>query len=279
MVSRGRRNTSLGSGGCVVLVSSREERPGPPAAVRQASAVYGAARSGLVHLGGQSRSGGVPYLSKQLGARLQNLSAWRSRRIRARTRSFGCAPDQRSISIRRRADRHSRSAPHGLEHPADRRPAWPGTVDRIEGIAPQQPPRRPVPAVRSAPLGGPTQSPSSPAADRQEPRPMRTDRRAARSTVEPATDRPAPATQIPRGPVDAVVPRKHLSGCLPTPITLDPATAGQVATPTAAAHGQDSSPRSPAAQPASPEVRPADVVDPSAAIRSRRPQPAGSLGR
>lgn len=29
--------------------------------------------------------GGVPYLSKQLGARLQNLSAWRSRRIRART--------------------------------------------------------------------------------------------------------------------------------------------------------------------------------------------------
>jgi len=60
------------------------------------------------------------------------------------------------------------------------------------------------------PLGGPTQSPSSPATDRQEPRAMRTDRRAARTTVEPATDRPAPATRIPREPVDAVVPRKHL---------------------------------------------------------------------
>jgi hypothetical protein len=70
VVSRGGRNTSLGSGGCVVIFSSREERAGSPAAIRQASAIYGVARSGLVDLGGRSRTGCVPYLSKQLGARL-----------------------------------------------------------------------------------------------------------------------------------------------------------------------------------------------------------------
>jgi hypothetical protein len=46
VVSRGFHNTSLGSGGCVVIVSSSEEGPGPLAAIRQASAVYGAARPG-----------------------------------------------------------------------------------------------------------------------------------------------------------------------------------------------------------------------------------------
>src|ERR1700758_932667 len=108
---------------------------------------------------------------------------------------------------------------------------------------------------------------------------MRTDRRAARATVEPATDRPAPATGIPREPVDAVVPREHLSGCLPTPFTLDPTTAGQVTTPGPTAHRQDSSPRPPAPGLASPKVRSAVFVNPPAAIRSRRPQPAGTLGR
>jgi hypothetical protein len=56
VVSRGCHNTSLGSGGCVVIVSSSEEGPGPLAAIRQAPAVYGAARPGLVRLGGGSRS-------------------------------------------------------------------------------------------------------------------------------------------------------------------------------------------------------------------------------
>ena len=41
--------------------------------------------------------------------------------------------------------------------------------------------------------------------------------------------------------------------------------------------GQDPSLRAPAAGPAPSEVRPGDVVDPSAAIRSRRPQPARAL--
>jgi len=52
VVSRRGRNTSLGSGGCVVIVSACEKGSGPPAAVGQASAVYGAAGSGLVRLGG-----------------------------------------------------------------------------------------------------------------------------------------------------------------------------------------------------------------------------------
>jgi hypothetical protein len=54
---------------------------------------------GLVHLGVGPRSRGIPYLSEQLSERLQKLPAWRSRRIRARARSF--APNQQSISVRR----------------------------------------------------------------------------------------------------------------------------------------------------------------------------------
>jgi transposase, IS30 family len=46
------------------------------------------------------------------------------------------------------------------------------------------------------------------------------------STVEPPTDRPAPATRILRGPIDVVMPRKHLSSCVSTALALDPATAG-----------------------------------------------------
>ena len=64
------------------------------------------------------------------------------------------------------------SGAHGPEYPADRRQAWPGTVNRIEGVAPQQPPRRRLPAVRSAPharprhphpLADPRVGPASPA--------------------------------------------------------------------------------------------------------------------
>ncbi|WP_394328778.1 transposase [Mycobacterium avium] len=34
----------------------------------------------------------------------------------------------------------------------------------------------------------------------------------------------APTTRLPRGTIDVVVPRKHLSGCVPTPFALDPTT-------------------------------------------------------
>jgi hypothetical protein len=49
--------------------------------------------------------------------------------------------------------------------------------------------------------------------------------------------------------------------CLPAPLTPDPAAAGQVATSRHDAHAPESSPRRPAAWPASFAVRPADVVD------------------
>jgi hypothetical protein len=49
VVSRGGRNTSLDSGGCVVIVASREEGPGLPAPIGQAAAVYRATCPRLVH--------------------------------------------------------------------------------------------------------------------------------------------------------------------------------------------------------------------------------------
>ena len=97
MVSTGGRNTSLRSGGCVVIVSSREEGPGSPAAIRQTSAVYGAACARLVHLGGGSRSRGIPYLSKQLGARLQTYR---------RGEAVGFVPALDRLTVRQISDRY-----------------------------------------------------------------------------------------------------------------------------------------------------------------------------
>jgi hypothetical protein len=78
VVSRGGRNTFLGCGGCVVIVSSREEGPGASAPIGQASAVYGATCPGLIYLGGRSRSRGITYLSEQLGARLCHESIYQA---------------------------------------------------------------------------------------------------------------------------------------------------------------------------------------------------------
>jgi len=74
VVSRRCRNTSLGSGGCVGIVSSGEEGAGASSAVGQASAFRGAAGSRVERSRRGPRSRGISHLRSKLVARIQDLS-------------------------------------------------------------------------------------------------------------------------------------------------------------------------------------------------------------
>lgn len=127
-------------------------------------------------------------VAKPIGVAKRSDSCPHSIRLAVRQISDRSLSEQERIAI---ADLRR----NGVEYPADRLQAWPGAVDRIEGVAPQQPPRRPVRGFE-AHRGAVQRRARRHAADRLEPCPMRPDRRPARSTVEPATDRPA--SSLPR---------------------------------------------------------------------------------
>ena len=166
MVSSGGRNTSLRSGGCVVIVSPREEGPGPPGPIGQASAVYGATCPGLVHLGGGTRSRGIRT----------SANNWaRGYKTYRRGEAVGFVPALDPLTVRQISNRYLseeeridiadlRCAGLSIRGIAAKLGRAPST---ISGVAPQQPPRRPVPAVCSTTLGrhAPSTSASPPHRD------------------------------------------------------------------------------------------------------------------
>lgn len=111
MVSRRGRNTSLDSGGCVVIVASYGEGAGTPSAIGQASTIYGVTCPRLVDLGSGPRGRHLAHRGQQLGPRPQDLPRRCSRRLRRTAGPVVGPPDQRTALVAGRAGRDRRPSP------------------------------------------------------------------------------------------------------------------------------------------------------------------------
>lgn len=126
MVSRGCRNTSLDSGGCVDIIASGQEGAGASTAIGQASTVHGVAGSRVERARRGPRSRRLPVSSNELGTWVHDLPQRRRRRFRSALGSVGGPPDQPAILIRGRTDQDRRSSSFRAEYARDRRRTWLG---------------------------------------------------------------------------------------------------------------------------------------------------------
>lgn len=99
--------------------------------------VHGTSGSWLEHSPRRSRGRCIANCRCQLGAWLQDLPQRRGRRVRTGLGSVGAASDRRPVPVPGRADRDRRSPPGRHEHPRDRDPVGPITIDGLTGTTPE----------------------------------------------------------------------------------------------------------------------------------------------
>ena len=206
MVSRGCRNTSLGSGGCVVIVASCEEGAGASSAVGQTPTVHGAAGEGLERALRGPRSRRVPVRGDELDARLQDLPQRRRGRVRPAAGSARGPRNQPAIPVPGRTHRNCRSVSVRAEPASDRQAARSIAVDNLTGAAAQRCCRARVSPVRRSSTCHRAAGTSPPAAGGEQRSAWRRGRRVAAPAVEPAADQPSPSIALRQRPIDAVVP-------------------------------------------------------------------------
>lgn len=98
VVSSRCRNTSLGSGGCVGIVASGEERAGASSAIGQTSAVHGVAGARVEYSCRGPRSRCLAIVGDELDTRLQDVSQRCRGRLRPAAGSTRTHPERRCVS-------------------------------------------------------------------------------------------------------------------------------------------------------------------------------------
>ena len=191
MVSRRRRNTSLVSGGCVVIVSSCEEGAGSSTAIGQTSMVHGVAGAGMVDHAPPAREVGVSRTAANNWAR--GYKTYR------RGQLIGFVPALDRLAVRQISERYLsqderieiadlRRAGLSTRQIADKLGRAPSTVSReLRRNGRRDGAYRPFEAHRRAVL---RRAPHVIGGGSRRTRSCSSGARVARPTVEPATDQP-----------------------------------------------------------------------------------------